>query len=77
MLGPGPGKLTRAARRARGGALVLAVVTAVNDGAAGPARSGANLMDGFHAAWVVSLVAAVLGMAAVSVRRRAPVAQPA
>ncbi|HYZ29565.1 MAG TPA: MFS transporter, partial [Thermoleophilaceae bacterium] len=58
-----------------GGALVLAVVTAVNDGAAGPARSGANLMDGFHAAWVVSLVAAVLGMVAMSARRRTRVAE--
>src|SRR3954453_22370534 len=37
-----------------GGALVLAVVTAVNDAAAGSGRSGAALMDGFHAGWAVS-----------------------
>jgi len=60
-----------------GGALVLAVVTAVNDAAAGPGSSAPSLMDGFHAAWAVSLVAALLGMAAMSVGRRARAVQPA
>jgi EmrB/QacA subfamily drug resistance transporter len=59
-----------------GGALVLAVVTAVNDAATGSGTSSAALLDGFHAAWVVSLVAALLGMAAMSVGRRARVVQP-
>jgi EmrB/QacA subfamily drug resistance transporter len=60
-----------------GGALVLAVVTAVNDAAAGSGRSPSALMDGFHAGWAVSLVAALLGMVAMSVRRRARVLEPA
>jgi hypothetical protein len=34
-------------------------------------------MDGFHAGWAVSLVAALLGMAAMSVRRRARVLEAA
>jgi hypothetical protein len=60
-----------------GGALVLAVVSAVNEAAAGSGGSPAALMDGFHAAWAVSLVAAVLGMVAMSVGRRARVLEPA
>ncbi len=43
-----------------GGALVLAVVTAVNN-AAGSDGSAEGLLDGFHAALVVPLIAAVLG----------------
>jgi MFS family permease len=58
-----------------GGALVLAVVTAVNDANAGAGGSPQALLDGFHAAIVVSLVAALLGAAATAVSlagRRAP-----
>jgi MFS family permease len=58
-----------------GGAFVLAVVTAVNNAAAGPDGSPPSLLDGFHAAIVVSLVAAVLGVAATTLRTR--VLQPA
>jgi EmrB/QacA subfamily drug resistance transporter len=53
-----------------GGALVLAVVTAVNAAATGPATHQ-GLLDGFHAAIVVSVIAAVLGVVATIVRRRA------
>ncbi len=45
-----------------GGALVLAVVTAVNNANTGPGGTPQALLDGFHAAWVVSLVAALLGV---------------
>jgi hypothetical protein len=54
-----------------GGALVLAVVTAVNQASAGPGGSPAAVLDGFHAALFVSLAAAVLGVAAITLRRRA------
>ena len=47
-----------------GGALVLAVATAVNSANAGPGGSPSALLDGFHAAIVVSLIVAVLGVAA-------------
>jgi EmrB/QacA subfamily drug resistance transporter len=57
-----------------GGALVLAVATAVNDASAGPAGSPAGVLDGFHAAAVVSLAAALLGVGAMVLRRRAPAA---
>ena len=53
-----------------GGALVLAVTTAVNNASAGSGGTPDALLDGFHAAIVVSLVAAVLGVAAVALRRR-------
>ena len=46
-----------------GGALVLAVVTAVNNAAAGSAGSPRDVLNGFHAAIVVSLVVALLGAA--------------
>ena len=59
-----------------GGALVLAVVTAVNDGFAGAGNSAPAVLEGFHAALAVSLVVALLGMAAMSVGRRRAV-QPA
>ena len=59
-----------------GGALVLAVVTAVNDANAGTDGSPQALLDGFQAAIVVSLIAAVLGVAATALRRRWD-AQPA
>jgi MFS family permease len=44
-----------------GGALVLAVVTAVNDANTGASGSPDALLDGFHAALVVPLVGAILG----------------
>ncbi len=55
-----------------GGALVLAVVTAVNNGATGADGSAQALLDGFHAALLVPLIVAVLGVAvtALGVRRR-------
>jgi EmrB/QacA subfamily drug resistance transporter len=52
-----------------GGALVLAVVTAVNNASA-TGSSPQGLLDGFHAAVLVSLVAAALGVAATGLRRR-------
>ena len=57
-----------------GGALVLAVVTAVNNANRGSGGSPQALLDGFHAAIYVSVIVAVLGVAAVAsgVRRRAP-----
>jgi EmrB/QacA subfamily drug resistance transporter len=61
-----------------GGALVLAVVTAVNNANRGAGGSPQALLDGFHPALVVSLIAAVLGVVAMSVRGRAKaqVAEP-
>jgi EmrB/QacA subfamily drug resistance transporter len=53
-----------------GGALVLAVVTAVNNANRGTGSSPQALLDGFHPALVVSLIAAVLGVLAMSVRGR-------
>jgi MFS family permease len=53
-----------------GGALVLAIVTAVNDANAGADGSPQALLDGFQAAIVVSLIAAILGVAATALRRR-------
>jgi Na+/melibiose symporter-like transporter len=56
-----------------GGALVLAVVTAVNNANTGAGGSGQALLDGFHPAIAVSLVAALLGVLAMTIpgRRRA------
>jgi EmrB/QacA subfamily drug resistance transporter len=62
-----------------GGALVLAVVTAVNNAAAGAAGSPQGLLDGFHAAIVVSVIAAGVGVAATALRgrtRSVPAAEP-
>jgi MFS family permease len=63
-----------------GGALVLAVATAVNTANAGPGGSAPALLDGFHAAIIVSLIVAVLGVAATVLRRpgrrAAPCPQP-
>jgi EmrB/QacA subfamily drug resistance transporter len=53
-----------------GGALVLAVSTAVNNAAAGPGGSPQALLDGFHAAIVVSVIAAGLGALVTAVGRR-------
>jgi EmrB/QacA subfamily drug resistance transporter len=52
-----------------GGALVLAIVTAVNNAYTGADGSPQGLLDGFHAAIVVSVIAAVAGVL-VSVQRR-------
>lgn len=59
-----------------GGALVLAVATAVNNAGAGSAGSPSALLDGFHAAIVVSVIVAVLGVA-VMVLQRNPQPVPA
>jgi EmrB/QacA subfamily drug resistance transporter len=58
-----------------GGALVLAVVTAVNDASRGTDGSSQALLDGFHAALVVSLIAAALGVLAATPLRRLRAAQ--
>jgi EmrB/QacA subfamily drug resistance transporter len=63
-----------------GGALVLAVATAVNSASAGSGNSPEALLDGFHAAIVVSLVVAALGVAVTLIRRRSggvPCPEPA
>jgi MFS family permease len=54
-----------------GGALVLAVVTAVNNASAGTDGSPQALLDGFHAAILVSLTAAILGVVATAIGARA------
>ena len=62
-----------------GGALVLAIVTAVNNANIGPAGSPNALLDGYQAALVVPLIVAVLGVGATAiglVRRSAPAAAP-
>jgi MFS family permease len=58
-----------------GGALVLAVVTAVNNANVGVGDSPQALLDGFHAALVVSVGAAVLGI--VAMVRRSPAVEAA
>jgi MFS family permease len=60
-----------------GGALVLAVVTAVNNANTGSDGSPQALLDGFHPALAVSVIAAVLGVAAMALRGRAVQAVPA
>jgi EmrB/QacA subfamily drug resistance transporter len=58
-----------------GGAVVLAAVTAVND-AAGSAGSPQGMLDGFHAAVVVSLIVAVIGAGVTAtglLKRRRPI----
>jgi sugar phosphate permease len=61
-----------------GGALVLAVVTAVNNANAGPNGTPQDLLDGFHAALVVPVIAAALGVGATAVGllRRSPAPVP-
>ncbi len=62
-----------------GGALVLAVVTAVNNANAGTDGSAQALLDGFHPAILVSLIVALFGAIAttVSVRvREMPAPEP-
>jgi EmrB/QacA subfamily drug resistance transporter len=53
-----------------GGALVLAVVTAVNSANAGSGSGPQAVLDGFHAALFVSVGAAVLGVIAMTRRSR-------
>jgi EmrB/QacA subfamily drug resistance transporter len=53
-----------------GGALVLAVVTAVNNANRGAGSSPQALLDGFHPALAVVLIAAVLGVGVTALRRR-------
>ena len=53
-----------------GGALVLAVVTAVYNASIGSGRSAQAALDGFHAAIFVSLIAAVLGVLAMALPAR-------
>jgi EmrB/QacA subfamily drug resistance transporter len=55
-----------------GGALVLAVATAVNNANAGASGSADALLSGFHAAVIVSVIVAALGVASLALRRRAP-----
>jgi Major Facilitator Superfamily len=62
-----------------GGALILAIATAVNNAANGSGGSPQALLDGFQAAIVVSVIAAGLGVAVTTVRvrtRPAPAAEP-
>jgi predicted MFS family arabinose efflux permease len=62
-----------------GGALVLAIVTAVNNANTGADGSPQALLDGFQAAVVVSVAAAVMGVVVTAARGRkriAPVAEP-
>jgi MFS family permease len=54
-----------------GGALVLAVVAAVYNANAGATATKQALLDGFHPALVVSVIAAVIGVAAVGLRGHA------
>jgi Na+/melibiose symporter-like transporter len=53
-----------------GGALVLAVVTAVNNANRGAGGTAEDLLQGFHPALVVPVIAAGLGVLAMSVGRR-------
>jgi predicted MFS family arabinose efflux permease len=59
-----------------GGALVLAVVTAVNEAAAGPGGGPEAVMDGYRAAVAVALIAAGLGVVATLARRWRRASQP-
>jgi EmrB/QacA subfamily drug resistance transporter len=60
-----------------GGAVVLAIATAVNSAAAGSDGTPVSILDGFQAAIVVSVVAAILGVAATTLRRGVRTAQAA
>jgi predicted MFS family arabinose efflux permease len=59
-----------------GGALVLAVATAVDNASAGSAGSPAGVLDGFHAAAIVSLGAALLGVGSMVLGRRRAATAP-
>jgi EmrB/QacA subfamily drug resistance transporter len=60
-----------------GGALVLAIATAVNNAANGAADSPQTLLDGFQAAVVVSVIASGVGVAVTTLRFRARQVQAA
>jgi MFS family permease len=51
-----------------GGALFLAIVTAVNNANVGSGGSAQALLDGFHPALAVSVIASLLGIIAIGVR---------
>jgi EmrB/QacA subfamily drug resistance transporter len=55
-----------------GGALMLAIATAVNNANTGADGSPQGLLDGFQAAVVVSVIAAGVGVVVTAVRRRPP-----
>jgi hypothetical protein len=62
-----------------GGALVLAVVTAVNSATTGADGSPAAILDGYQAAIAVSVIAALIGVALTAARFRSaptPVLEP-
>ena len=52
-----------------GGALFLAIATAVNNANVGLGGTPQALLDGFHPALVVSVIASLLGIAAIATRR--------
>jgi EmrB/QacA subfamily drug resistance transporter len=58
-----------------GGALFLAIVTAVNNASTGIGSSAQSLLDGFHPALAVPPVAAALGVLVMGVRRRQPIVE--
>ena len=60
-----------------GGALVLAIVTAVNNASRGSGGGDQAILDGYHAALYVSVVAAALGILVMLRRPRQPVVVPA
>jgi MFS family permease len=62
-----------------GGALVLAVATAVHNSSGGSQGSPQALLDGFQAATLVTVIVLLLGVAAVTLRRRSapPCLEPA
>ncbi len=53
-----------------GGAVVLAIVTAVNNANTGKGAGDQAVLDGFHAALYVSVAAALVGIVAMTTRRR-------
>ena len=55
-----------------GGALALAIVAAVNSAATGGTGSPEDLLDGFRPAIIVSVIVALLGVVAMTVRFRRP-----
>jgi EmrB/QacA subfamily drug resistance transporter len=63
-----------------GGALILAIVTAVNNANVGVGDSAQAMLDGFHPALAVSVIASLLGIIAIGVRvprrRSEPVVDP-
>jgi len=59
-----------------GGALVLAIVTAVNNAYIGAGGGPQAVLDGFHAAMYVSVAASVFGVLALTVGRRAAAPAP-